>query len=75
MLFGSRQAIGVLGRDGSQLGVPQRICSVANGDCPPGKIDLIEKQTIIKLVFRSSPYQLSLQLELDQGDGLVHTGH
>ena len=36
---------------------------------------MAQEQAILKAVFRSTPDDLSFQLELDNGDGFVHLGH
>ena len=68
------QLVGVGGIDGGQVAVVQMVGHVTDGDGLVFVVDLIHQQAVIHAVLGTAHDQLTLQLEEDHGDGLVHSG-
>ena len=76
LLFARTEVVGV--GDVEQRGqvlVEQLIHLSVEGDGACTRVDLVEHQAVVHLVFGMATDDLSFELELDDGDGLVHLGH
>ena len=69
------QHIGLGAIDGWEEGVEQRMFDTADIEHAPRIIDLIEQQAVFHQILRPPLDELALELELDDGDRLLHLRH
>ena len=58
--------------DGWEVAVLHRIFQSVDGNDASFIVDAVEQQTVVHLEFRTTANGLGFQLELDDGDSLVH---
>ena len=56
-------------------GVEQRIFDIRQPDDAARIVDFAQEQAVLHLILRTAPDHLALELELDDGDGLLHLRH
>ena len=74
LLLGRGQAVGILWVHRGEVPVRKRDTAASHGDGAGGIVDALQQKPVLHVVFRVPHDQLPLQLELDDGDGLVHAG-
>ena len=72
LLLLCRQTIRILRIDSRKIRIQHFIFLISDTDSSFFKVDLIQQQPVIHVIFRMCQDQLSLQLELNDGDRLVH---
>ena len=73
-LLGLGQAIGTFGVDGGEVVAGELVCLPVKGNRSFLIVDEIQQLAVGHVPFRMLVGQLCLQLELQNGNGLVHTG-
>ena len=68
------EGIGVLRVHCGEISILQRIGDIPNGNAAVLIVDLVQQKPVSHIVFRVTEQLLPLQLEQDDGDGLVHPG-
>ena len=67
-----RQLVGILGVDGGEIPIQQLVGNPIQGNSSLLIIDLVQKAAVIHAKAPAAGNELTFQLELDDGDGLMH---
>ena len=68
------QLVWIMRIHGWEVAVLHRIFQTVDGDDTSFMVDAVEQQTVVHFEFRTSANGLGFELELDDGDSLVHLG-